>query len=351
MSAKPIKNKDILVICIDRDNDLGRKAGVSGPIVGMAANIDAAVALGLKDPSDSDLNAIFYALKVCADLKVENKVEVVTLLGDENIGIVSDRKILAQLEEVLKTHSFKVAVLVSDGAGDERILPLLKTKIDVISTQQVIVKQSARLESTYYMINDFVIDAFSNRKTAQLFFGIPAAALIIYALYGMAAWRFILGFVGIYLFIRGFHLEQHIHNILAVVSNAAKKRQPSIFLYILSVSALIIAFFQGYRAAVSASNILEETLIFINSSIFLLLVAVVLSLWGRAMSLGKEQIPAYATYTMLSFASAWIVYELTRFVMTPAIGYAGIAYSVLISGVLVAISTLIERRIGGKRNR
>lgn len=349
MLAKSIKNKDILVICIDRDNDLGRKAGVSGPIIGRTANIDAAVALGQRDPSDSDVNAIFYALKVYSDIKAENSAEVVTLVGDENIGIVSDRKIMAQLDEVLKTHSFKEAVLVSDGAGDERILPLLKTKINVISTQQVIVKQSARLESTYYMINDFVIDAFSNRKTAQLFFGIPAASLIIYAVYGMAAWRLILGLVGGYLFVRGFHLEQYILSIFGAVVNAARKRQPSIFLYILSVSAFIIALFQGYGGAVSASSILQETLLFVNSSAFMFLAAVALALWGRAMSLRKERIPAYVTYTILSFSSAWIVYELTRFGLTPAIGYSSIAYSVLISGVLVAVSTLVERRIDGKK--
>lgn len=229
MPAKPIKNKDILVICVDRDNDLGVKAGISGPIVGKQANAEAAAALGMKDPSDSDVNAIFYALKVCEELKAENTAEIVTLTGDVMVGAESDRKIMAQLDEILKKHSFKEAVMISDGAGDEHILPLLKTKINVISTQQVIVKQSAQLESTYYMINDFIRDTLSDRKTAQLVFGVPAVGLLLYAFFGASALRLIIGVVGAYLLIRGFQLEKYIVNAFDAVLLSAKKRQPSCF--------------------------------------------------------------------------------------------------------------------------
>jgi Predicted membrane protein len=45
-----------LVICIDRDNDLGEKAKLETPIVGREANVQAAVALGIADPEDSDTN-------------------------------------------------------------------------------------------------------------------------------------------------------------------------------------------------------------------------------------------------------------------------------------------------------
>ena len=42
--------KTIAVICVDRDNDFGRKAGIDGPIIGRKDNLRAAVKLALADP-------------------------------------------------------------------------------------------------------------------------------------------------------------------------------------------------------------------------------------------------------------------------------------------------------------
>ena len=47
-----------LVLTIDRDNDLGVKAGIRGPIIGRKATLTAALKLGIADPEESDTNAI-----------------------------------------------------------------------------------------------------------------------------------------------------------------------------------------------------------------------------------------------------------------------------------------------------
>ena len=51
------EQKRILVLCVDRDADLETKAGIQTPIVGRGENLDAAVALALKDPEEPDANA------------------------------------------------------------------------------------------------------------------------------------------------------------------------------------------------------------------------------------------------------------------------------------------------------
>lgn len=61
--------RPILIICIDRDNDLFEKARVVGPIVGRENNLSAATSLALADPEDPDSNAIFYAIKVYDQFK------------------------------------------------------------------------------------------------------------------------------------------------------------------------------------------------------------------------------------------------------------------------------------------
>ena len=47
-----------LVPCGDRDDDLGRKTGIAGPVVGGASVVAAATALGIADPADADTNAM-----------------------------------------------------------------------------------------------------------------------------------------------------------------------------------------------------------------------------------------------------------------------------------------------------
>ena len=48
----------LLVIAIDRDNDLGRKTGIRSPVIGRDANVKAAIELGLADPEESDTNTM-----------------------------------------------------------------------------------------------------------------------------------------------------------------------------------------------------------------------------------------------------------------------------------------------------
>lgn len=347
-----IKNKDILVICIDRDNDIGEKGGVSGPIIGRADNLDAAVKLGIADPSDSDMNALFQAIKIYDELKLENKVEIATLLGDRNVGIESDRKITSQLDDVLKKQAFKEAVLVSDGAEDEHVLPIIKTKINVIYTQQVIVKQSQYLETSYYMINDFIKDTLSDKKTANMLFGIPAIALILYAIFGTPAWRLIVGTVGAYLLIKGFFLESYVHGIISELKESAVKRQPSFFVYLSAAAMAVIAAFLGYNAASASEGVLDQTLLFIKSSIFAFFVAAVLVLWGMFLKeSGARRMPKYITYALLFFACAWIIFEVARFGIDSESGYKGIIYAILVSGALVAISSALDRKLSSVKRK
>ena len=51
-----------LVITVDRDNDLGIKAAIRGPVIGRKAVLTAALRLGIADPEESDTNAILGAL-------------------------------------------------------------------------------------------------------------------------------------------------------------------------------------------------------------------------------------------------------------------------------------------------
>ena len=93
----------MLVICVDRDDDVGIKTGISTPVVGRNACIEAAQRLALEDPEDADSNSIFFAVKTYEDLVSKGyEAEVITVAGVENRGVQADEKVASEIKSVLK---------------------------------------------------------------------------------------------------------------------------------------------------------------------------------------------------------------------------------------------------------
>src|SRR5712692_6962328 len=95
------KTSRLLVICVDRDDDIGKKAGVVTPIVGRNACIEAAQRLALEDPEDADSNSIFAAVKTFEDLVSKGyQAEVAIVSGTENKGVQGDEKVVSQVKSI-----------------------------------------------------------------------------------------------------------------------------------------------------------------------------------------------------------------------------------------------------------
>ena len=142
-----------VIICIDRDNDLGSKGKVDSPVIGREENVRAALALGLADPEDADTNTVLAAIKLYDQMVKEGEnVEVVTICGDVDVGVKSDRILMRQLDEVIEVVSPKTAILVSNGAEDEYIFQMISSRLKIDHVHDVYVKQSRQLENWYYYI-------------------------------------------------------------------------------------------------------------------------------------------------------------------------------------------------------
>ena len=88
----------ILVLCVDRDDDFGVKAGLNGPFIGREENLNAALALGLSDSEDSDTNTLLAAIGIYDEmLKSGMDSEVATICGDMKVGYESDLVLATQL--------------------------------------------------------------------------------------------------------------------------------------------------------------------------------------------------------------------------------------------------------------
>ncbi len=170
--------RPVLVLCIDRDNDLFEKGKVSGPLVGREKNVQGALALSLADPEDPDSNAIYYAVKTYDQMRAEGfNVEVVTLTGDKKLGYRADKEVSSQFDRIITELNPSSCVLISDGASDEEIIPIIKSRLKIDSTKIVFIKQAKELEKTYFVL----LEKLRDPHFAKTMIGIPALLLLLTA--------------------------------------------------------------------------------------------------------------------------------------------------------------------------
>jgi putative membrane protein len=201
MTKEDIEN--YLVLIVDIDDDVGRKAGLKTPILGRDENIKALIKLGLADPGDSDVNAILGGVKIYDELKASGKdVEIATISG--YVDVESDKcalRIKEQIDFLLYLYNPDFIYLVSDGKEDEMILKYLEAKNIFVWKKRVVVKQSETLESTYYLIHEFI------KKTMEeyipLILTFVGFSLILYAIFADIGWRIVVGIIGFYILSEG----------------------------------------------------------------------------------------------------------------------------------------------------
>lgn len=294
-----------LILNIDRDDDFGRKAGIKSPIVGYKNNVTAANRLGQADPEDSDLNAIFYAIKTYNSFKKEEKnVEIATICGHIKVGFKSDEIISQQLEEVIKQTGAEEVILISDGAEDEYILPIIESRIKITSVSRVSVKQSKELEDTYYRIMKILED-----EKVQKQFVLPLAlVLIVWSFFIMigipsAGFGAIVLTLGIFLLIRVFRWEKNIALIWEEIKSGFLTGKLSIYTYIVSIVILIAFGIYAYTNTDFETTLWSLVIFsFVHHMVWGIVTAGLLVVFGRAVDTYVIDKHVPLTYYMAPFS-------------------------------------------------
>jgi putative membrane protein len=294
-----------LILNIDRDDDFGRKAQVKSPVIGAQNNLEAANKLGLVDAEDSDVNAIFFALSIYESLKKEGKdVEIATLCGDINVGVKSDQKLSAQLDAVIIETSAQEAILISDGAEDEYILPIIQSRLKITSIQRVNVKQSKQLEDTYYRI----IKLLDEDKVKKQFF-LPIALILIvwaiFAIFNLAASGFgaILFTLGIYLLIRTFNSEKKVAVLWHEFRAGLLTGRPSFYTFIISIVIVSVSMFYAYNNTFNQDlPLLVLILKFLGAITWGIVAAGLLAAFGRVTDLYIREKRVLWSYWIVPFS-------------------------------------------------
>ncbi len=296
-----------LILCVDRDNDFGAKTGVKTPVIGRDANLDAAVSLGLADPEDTDTNALMAGINVYDDLvRQGHEAEIATICGHRNVGSTSDRILAGQLDEVLDQVDPSACILVTDGAEDEFILPLITSRVRVDAVKRVIVRQNPDIEGIYYVIKR----ALDDEKFQRTVFVPIALGLIVYGLAAITGYQAIgLGAialaVGTFFIIKGFQLEDTIARLARDFYEGLLSGRITLFTSLLSVSILlggVVFAWQDTENLGRTATRLGKAITFLTSLIWWAIVATLLTAVGRVIDHWVKKKEVLWSYWALPFS-------------------------------------------------
>jgi putative membrane protein len=240
----------LLVICIDRDNDIGEKTGIITPVVGRNACIEAAQRLALEDPEDADSNSMFAAIKTYEDLISKGyQVEVVTVAGIKERGVQADEKILIEIKKVLEVFSANGAVIVSDGEDDESVIPVVQNVLAVVSVQRVVMKVSRSVEYSYAVFGKYLRMLAYDSKYSKFFLGVPGMLLLIGGIgtiigYTQEIFAVLISIAGAAFLIRAFDIDRAWSNLT--------KPTPMGFIRIFTMVAGVLLILSSIPAGISS---------------------------------------------------------------------------------------------------
>lgn len=295
-----------LVLCVDRTDEVGQLTGSESPVVGAEAIRSLVLDLGIADPEISAVNALMATLRVTRDLESEGEETLPVVVSGSHESVVSaDRSIATQLDELDLEHRPTSAVLVLDSAQDERVIPIVESRFRVDSVDRVVVRQARDLESTYYLLKQFLADE-ELRQTVLVPIGItllvfPALSLLAGTAVAFAA---ITAVIGVFLIYMGAGFEEYYARASLWVQRSLYSGQVSIVTYAVALGLLIVGVVAG---ALGMSELpgqqgaLILAMQFIYDSVLWAVGAGIVATTGRLLDLVIQEERIRITYLNLPF--------------------------------------------------
>jgi len=364
-------SESILILCVDRDDDIGRKTGVKTPIIGKEDNMKSALKLILADPEEADANAMFEAIRLYNVLnknkKSEEKYEIATISGSEIGGVTADRKLVAELGEVLKKFPADGLILVTDGFSDEDIMPLIKTRIPVTSVRRVVIKHSESIEETAALFSRYWRMIIEDPRYSRIALGLPGILLISLGIlillktfikFDIYTWIAIVGLIilGSYLLGKGYRIDRKISSITPRLYHYSISGMVESFSLTFGFILIGIGFYQagsfivskyglGFHFPMDAEKLIALLPLiigwFINKIITLAIVGICTIFLGKSIAYLLERDARFWRMIALIVVSAWswtILNEISRIILDPSLPPDGLVMSVIIGIAVIAVS-------------
>ncbi|WP_424003343.1 DUF373 family protein [Haloarcula salina] len=241
-----------LVVCIDRDGP--DTAGY--PVVGRADVESLITRTGVVDPEDSRVNCLLEGLSVAAELDEDGSDPVVCVVGGGSDSVGSDREIAAQIEALVAEHDPDSAVVVVDSAEDERLVPIIESRVDIDAVDRVVVRQARDIESTYYLLKQFLADE-ELRKTVLVPVGIVMLAfpLLLVVTSPTLAVGAIAAAIGVFLIYKGLGIDAYLSRLPGQIREALYSGQVSLVTYVVAAGLSLVGIFAGVLGVSATDDI------------------------------------------------------------------------------------------------
>ena len=357
------EQKKVLILCVDRDDDLGTKTAIKTPLIGREENLNAAVALALKDPEEPDANAMFEAVRIYDRLLNEEKTgevfEIATISGSELGGVGADRKIVAELSDVLNSFPANEVILVTDGYSDEAVLPLVESRVPVSSVRRIVVKHSESIEETAALFTRYFRMLMENPRYSRIALGLPGILFLILgilAIFGLVHY-YLMAFIivlGVFMLVKGFGIDKMARKFYTWMKEYSPPPLPvqiSTFSTIAGFLCTAIGIYLGWDASMELNMDLSNLLsvlpqfvgLFIKGSQDLIIVGVCTALTGRAIRWYFERDARLLRNAALIVLIGWtrqILDSASGILINPKVGYEALIFSIVI-GILIGIASLL----------
>jgi putative membrane protein len=232
-----------LVACLYRESALDAEA----PVVGTDAVERLVTTIGVDDPEDSRVNCILEGLRVARDL--DDEAVLAVLSGTE--GVSGERAIARQVDGLVAEYDPDSAVVVVDSAEDERLVPIVESRIPVDAVDRVVVRQARDIESTYYLLKQFLADE-QLRKTVLVPVGaallvFPALLIVLESI--ILATSAIAAVVGLFLIYKGLRIDSALVSLSGGVRDALYAGKVSLVTYVVALGLALVGVFVGALGA------------------------------------------------------------------------------------------------------
>jgi putative membrane protein len=358
------KAERILVLCVDRDDDLGMKAGINTPVLGRKENVNAAASLALRDPEEADANAMFEAVRIYDNLKknVKGKEEheVATIAGSDLEGVEADRQLVSELTEVLRVFPATDVILVTDGYTDEMVLPLIESRVPVTSVRRIVIQHSKSIEESAALFSRYMKILVENPRYSRMVLGLPGLLLIV-----LGALSFIedglkyaipaLGvIIGAFLVLRGFKVDKAVQNVIKWMKEYSPPpftEQVAGFSALAGVLLIIVGGYLGGTAVANVANATADPFAqvprligeFLYGSTYLIALGMCVILSGRAVRWFFERDLRLWRTIIIIVGVAWssvMFVEASKILIEPTFKYDALVLAI-IGGIPVIVSTFL----------
>ncbi len=341
-----------LVLCVDRTNDIAGKTSVQFPVAGWEAVRSLITEIGLADPESSAVNCLLEALRVTRELRDENESTVVAVVSSGGDSLVrADRSLADQLDTLIDRYNPDTAIIVTDSAQDERVVPVIESRLPVDGVDRVVVRQARDIESTYYLLKQFLADEeLRTTVLVPLGVGLLLLPVLLTQFTPAVALAALAALLGAGLLYKGLGIDTIVETVPERTQEALYSGQVSVVTYVVAGGLALVGMFIGALAVsepVDGNTVLLPTMQFVHSSVPWLAAAGVTASAGRLLDesiTGGENLTQYLNLPVGIVAVGVVVRGFSGYFLDRGIAVAGFALNAgqrlaafVVLGLLISI--------------